>query len=92
MVVHQTGMQLSVPAPVEIKALRLRAGRSTRRFLRIVLVFGLAVVIFLINVQPAAAHAPDWRVGVGGMLVNPSSIDAKWLCYWVHGVVWMWVR
>ncbi len=79
MMVHRTEMQLNIPAAVGIRVPRLRVGRSTRRVLRIVLVSVLAVVIFLINVEPTAAHAPDWRVGVRGVLVNLPSIDIKWL-------------
>lgn len=79
MMVHQTGMNLNIPAAVGTKVPRLRVGRSTRRFLRILLVFVLAVVIFLINIQPTAAHASDWPVGVRGMFVNLLPIDAKWL-------------
>ena len=63
MMVHQTAMQLNIPTAVGVKAPRLRTGRLARRFLRVVVVLVLAVVIFLMNVQPVAARAPDWCFG-----------------------------
>jgi hypothetical protein len=45
----------------------------------------LVVAIFLMNVQPVAACAPDWGFGVRGMLLHLPLIDAKWLYDWAPG-------
>jgi hypothetical protein len=85
MMVDHTVMQLGFPTALRIRAPRLRMGRSTRRFLRVVMFLVLVVAIFLMNVQPVAACAPDWGFGVRGMLLHLPLIDAKWLYDWAPG-------